>query len=97
MEYIFGRRSDGIENVLTKGSEDTDLAGRTEIKREYTDCTITDTFDAGRKYLSDKDSDGNIYNWYIISDHSRSVDFSKKLQPQIDENSAAIDEILAMM
>lgn len=97
MEYIFGRRDDGVENVLAKGKETTDLVGRTSITRTYDDCTIIDTFEAGKKYLSDKDSEGNFYNWYIITDHSRSVDFSKKLQPQIDENSAAIDEILAMM
>ena len=42
MEYTFGRNSKGVEILQTKGATNTDLSGRTEIKREYEDCYITD-------------------------------------------------------
>ena len=73
MEYTFGRNSKGVEILQTKGATNTDLSGRTEIKREYEDCYITDNCDVGTKYKSDKDDEGNCYDWYVITDLSFTV------------------------
>ena len=97
MEYTFGRNSKGVEILQTKGATNTDLSGRTEIKREYEDCYITDNCDVGMKYKSDKDDEGNCYDWYVITDHNRTIDFTKKLAPKIKSNSDAIDEILKII
>ena len=81
MEYIFGTaviNGETIENVKTVGAEHTDFLGYTQLQRSYTDCNITDSFNALRKYGSDEDSEGNCYDWYIIDQHYRNVDYSPK-------------------
>lgn len=97
MEYTFGRDMNSVEILQTKNSKHTDLSGSTEIKREYDDCYITDNCDVKNKYKSDEDGDGNCYDWYVIADHNRTIDFTKKLDPKIQSNSDAIDAILKLI
>jgi hypothetical protein len=72
MEYVFGL--DGCRTLMTKGAEHTNLAGYTEVVREFADCTITDNFFAVAKTNSAEDSEGSCYDWYIINEHYRMVD-----------------------
>jgi len=78
MEYVFGnrnRRNGIIEDILkTKGEEHTNFYGKMEIKREFDDAIIIDTFNVINKYQSKKDQEGNCYDWYIISNHYRYID-----------------------
>ncbi|MEA4922141.1 MAG: hypothetical protein VB031_02100 [Eubacteriaceae bacterium] len=97
MEYVFGRRSSGVENLLVKDMKHGDLIGMTEIKREYGDCFITDAFSADTKYKSSEDSEGNCYDWYEISDHTRTIDFTKRLEPRVSDTEDAITGILELL
>lgn len=97
MEYVFGRLPDGSQNLMVKSKAETDLAGRTEIRRDFDDCFIIDNFYAGEKYKTETDSEGIFYDWYNVSDHGRTIDYSKKLEPQIQSNSDSIDEILKII
>jgi hypothetical protein len=96
MEYIYG--TDGLkENLKTIGSEHTDLAGRLETKQEYDDCVITDTCIIVDHYKSDKDKEGKSYDWYHISDHVKSVDFSKKFEPRVSAAEDALSVVLELL
>lgn len=77
MDYIFGlvdRNGVTVENLKTVGETHTDLAGFTEIVRDYPDSTIIDRFKVDEKYHSDDDAEGRAYDWYIISEHYRYED-----------------------
>lgn len=85
MEYIFGnddRR--GRRTLLTKGDEHTNLDGFCEIVRDFDDCTIADSFYAIRKTGSDKDDEGNCYDWYDIDMHYRTINKTKQARADID-------------
>lgn len=85
MEYVFGANSySGVETLRTKGSEHTELAGFAETVQEYDDSTITDTFHIIRKVKSDKDTEGNCYDWYEIDHHNRIIDKTKKVRNNLD-------------
>ena len=80
MEYIFGTTDyNGSinKNLKTVGDEHTDLRGFVEIKREYPDCDIVDKFRVVKKYKSDTNSEGKCYDWYIIDQHYRYIDYTK--------------------
>ena len=77
MEYVFGfveRNGVTVENLKTIGEAHSDLKGFVTTTREYTDRTITDRFRVLEKYRSDKDAEGNCYDWYVIADHYRYED-----------------------
>ncbi len=90
MEYIFGTNELIGEEVLkTKGSEHTNLEGFQSVVTEYPDCTIYDSFYVVRKDMSDEDSEGNCYDWYVINRHNRTVDKTKVINSKISELIAA--------
>lgn len=85
MEYIFGNDSDSlVENLKTVGPEHSDLTGFCEVIREYPDCTITDRFAVEEKTNSTEDGEGNCYDWYIIKNHSRTIDKTKVLRSDLE-------------
>lgn len=77
MEYTFGRRIQKnviTEIVRTKDTQHSDLSGYISLERKYSDSIITDSFNVASKYLSKEDSEGNCYDWYVISNHYRYID-----------------------
>ena len=81
MEYIFGSNDLTGEEVLkTICREHTDLSGFQQTVREYTDCTITDSFFVVRKTKSDEDEEGKCYDWYLIERHNRIIDRTPPLK-----------------
>ena len=97
MEYIFGSNDFTGEEVLkTVGTEHTELSGFQQTVREYTDCTITDSFRVVRKTKSDEDCEGKCYDWYEIDRHGRIIDRTGPIAEQEAQNAANID-YLSMM
>ncbi len=93
LEYIFGTNDySGVEVLKTVGKEHTDLIGFQETVREYPDCTITDSFYVVQKTKSDKDAEGNCYDWYVINQHNRTVDKTKPVQMNLDVLMASMLE-----
>lgn len=85
MEYIFGNDCSNLtENLKTVGDEHSNLEGFCEVVREYPDCTITDSFSVVEKTKSDEDSEGNCYDWYIISNHNRIIDKTKDMRSNLE-------------
>jgi hypothetical protein len=87
MEYIFGiveLNGEETSTLETIGAEHTDFVGYTQIQRAYTDCNITDSFNVVRKFKSDEDAEGNCYDWYVISKHSRNIDYTPKHEAVFD-------------
>lgn len=93
MEYVFGTDGyNGVETLRTKGNEHTDFEGFVEIVQEFEDSTITDSFRVVRKKKSEKDSEGNCYDWYEIDRHNRIVDKTKRMKRNLDVLVASILE-----
>lgn len=91
MEYVFGniKRLGKLVHILkTMGDQHTNLIGANQIERKYSDSIITDAFIVKEKYLSKTDSGGLCYDWYIITDHSRYIDYFTPLKEQITEGIA---------
>lgn len=109
MEYVFGhaRKSGKIVDILkTVNSEHTNLNGTNIIERKLPACVIVDGFVVKEKYLSKTDTVGKCYDWYIITNHYRYIDYFTPMKEQIatDINdsqnalcdlSADLDEALA--
>lgn len=86
MEYVFGHNHyAGIETLLTKGSEHTDLKGFQEVFREYEDADITDSFFVVEKSKSAEDAEGNCYDWYVIDRHNQGIQKTKHLAIRTEE------------
>lgn len=86
MEYVFGylKIKGNLEQVLkTVGESPSNLSGNNQIQRKYSDSIITDEFKVREKYLSKVDTEGRCYDWYIIDDHSRYIDYFTPLKEQI--------------
>ena len=88
MEYVFGPE-EGIEILKTKGNGHSGLNGFHEIERSYPDQVITDRFYVSRLIRSDTDDDGNVYDWYEITDHNRYVD---KFSPHRNDIESGISD-----
>lgn len=91
MEYIFGtirKRKKDLDILKTIGSYHTALEGKHIIERKYPDSIITDTFEIEEHYLSKDGADGKCYDWYILKDHSRYIDYFTPLKEQITEGIA---------
>lgn len=88
MEYIFGnikRRGKLVHVLKTIGEEHSNLIGANQIERKYPDSIILDEFVVKEKYLSKRDAEGHCYDWYIITDHYRYIDYFTPLKEQITE------------
>lgn len=100
MEYIFGTKQiDDViyETLKTKQYADKEdvsnpkiLSGKVEVERKYADNIITDNFIIDEHYKSDTDSEGNVYNWYYISNHNRYID---KFTPSIKLTEREISDV----
>ena len=87
MEYIFGttvHNGESCEHLKTVSAKHTDLSGYTQTQRAYPDCNIADSFHVVEKYHSSEDAEGNCYDWYIIDQHHRSVDYTPKHEVVFD-------------
>ena len=66
------------------------MSGKVEVERKFDDNIITDIFVIDNHYHSSEDSEGNIYDWYIIRDHNRYID---KFTPSIKKTECEITDI----
>lgn len=92
MEYVFGEvtRGDIVrEGLKTKGDTHSDLSGIVNLKREFSDSIIYDTFKIVEKYKSQIDETGKCYDYYIIADHYR---YEDRYTPNIGKVQESIDE-----
>ncbi len=86
MEYVFGHNHyTGVETLMTKGSEHTDLEGFQETFREFEDADVTDSFFVVEKTRSEEDDEGNCYDWYIVNQHNRHIQKTKHLEARTEE------------
>lgn len=95
MEYVFGttrRRGIIYDCLRTKADSHTNLTGACEARQEYPDQIVTDRFIILEKYRSERDEEGNCYDWYIIDKHYRYVD---KYTPNIGKVEERIDGDIA--
>ena len=91
MEYVFGEvthKGKTYECVKTKGNTHTDLSGNVQLKREYSDAIIYDSFTVLEKYRSMIDEEGNCYDWYTIENHYR---YDDKYTPNIGKVEKRLD------
>lgn len=94
MEYTFSKNdTNGLEILRTKGNEHLNSIGFQQIKQEYFDSIIFDNFYVKKKIKSKEDSEGNFYDWYEITNHSRMIDKSPELQNQIDSLLISLLEV----
>lgn len=91
MEYIFGYYDNGTETVKTKDDVHSDLKGFQIVSRDYEDCTIVDSFYVIKKTASNEDVEGMCYDWYLIDKHSRYVDKTKCIKPELDAKADLVD------
>lgn len=87
MQYIFGtiKRLGKLVHILkTVGDEHTALTGANSVERKYSDSIITDNFVVKEKYLSKTDAEGRCYDWYIITDHYRYIDYFTPMRDKIN-------------
>ena len=95
MEYSFGtiyRYNEFFETVRTKSKigEERDLKGFETVERKFDDSIITDTFIVLEKYCTKEDSEGYVYNWYIIKEHNREID---RFTPRIKNTEMEITDL----
>lgn len=82
-----------MESLRTKGNAHSNLdiiSGVQQIEQKYFDSDITDSFIVMERYRSAEDSEGNCYDWYVITSHNRYID---KYTPNI---GAVKEEILSI-
>lgn len=97
MEYVYGHAvidGAGHENLKTVGDGPLLREGEyfTSV-RQYADSTITDRCRIRRHYKSAVGLDGTKYEFYLIEDHYRYVDKSKKAQAAIrDADAMNVDQ-----
>lgn len=97
MDYIFGTidlYGEIVESLKTVGPRHSNLVGVNEISRTYIDSTIVDTFFVLHKYESTEDAEGTCYDWYIIKNHSRYVDYTPKQDSTFAELLGSTDQML---
>lgn len=80
--------------LKVKGDHPTDLTGFHQIEQEYPDQTITDNFRIVRKIGSDRDVEGNYYDWYEIDRHYRVRDKTGPLAEKSAEQFADMENAL---
>lgn len=91
MEYIFGvitRKGKTFHSLKTIGKQPTTLKGHVIVKRQFSNNEIVDDFIINEHFMSKEDEAGNYYNWYILKDHSRYIDYFTPLKEQITEGIA---------
>lgn len=93
MEYVFGSTGD-IEILKTKGGSHTDLVGFRQIEQVYPDQIITDHFHVVKKFDSQKDAEGNCYDWYVIDQHYRTIDKTVPIVKKVEEYNSNLETIL---
>lgn len=102
MDYVFGtikRNGKQIDILKTVGPEHRHLEGKHIIERKYSDSIITDTFYVADHYLSKDGADGKKYDWYVITDHSRYIDYftpqKAGIEAEISETQNAVCDLSA--
>lgn len=93
MEYVFGTRNQ-IEVLKTKGNRHSNLSGWHELERSYPDQIITDQFLVTKHLRSDKDAEGNCYDWYEISNHNRYTDKTGSIREALEVTRTELEDAM---
>lgn len=96
MEYVFGTEGDR-EVLKVKSDYITGLTGYQQVIRKFPSETISDSFRVVRKLDSKTDVAGNVYDWYEIDRHYRTIDRTATLKEANENNAANIDYLSMMM
>ena len=94
MEYVFGTvriRGEEFESLKTKGPAHSDLEGIIVLQTKYPDSNITDKCKITERYNSDEDSEGNCYDWYIVTDHSCNIDRYSPVKEVVEESLDSVE------
>ena len=90
MELSFNRRYlDGkaVTTVRVKSDKSQDLKGHVRIETQNGGILVTDSFDVIEKRYEKTDTEGNIYELYVIENHVQQEErFTPEKQAQVDEN-----------
>lgn len=90
MELSFGTRKNGNQYCLVVSEKHTDWKDCIAIERPFNDCEIRDIFTVIKRYKTATDPEGRCYDWYEIKDHSQTIDKTKSVIPDIEQNKADI-------
>lgn len=88
MEYIFGniiKNGKKTQILKTIGETHTNLSGSFVTSKEYDDTIITDSCEIIEKYHSAEDIEGNCYDWYRVTNHSKKIEMSESKLTEIHQ------------
>lgn len=90
MELSFNRRYlDGkaVTTVRVKSDKSQDFKRHVRIETQNGGILVTDSFDVIEKRYEKTDTEGNIYELYVIENHVQQEErFTPEKQAQVDEN-----------
>lgn len=98
--YSFGTmKLLGVEKevVRVKSDEPIQLStGYSAIVENYPDMIVTHNFYAQDCVAEDRDTEGNYYKWYLITEHSKNVDRSPAAVRLAKQNAANLEYVCMM-
>lgn len=86
-----------MEVLKVKSDYVTGLTGYQQVIQKFPSETISDSFRVVRKLNSKTDAAGNVYDWYEIDRHYRTIDKTPALRQAEEKNAANIDYLSMMM
>lgn len=86
-----------MEVLKVKSDYVTGLTGYQQVIQKFPSETISDSFRVVRKLDSKTDAAGNVYDWYEIDRHYRTIDKTPALRQAEEKNAANIDYLSMMM
>lgn len=86
-----------MEVLKVKSDHITGLTGYQQVIQKFPSETISDSFHVVRKLDSKTDASGNVYDWYEIDRHYRTIDRTAPLKEANEKNAANIDYLSMMM
>lgn len=86
-----------MEVLKVKSDYVTGLTGYKQVIQKFPSETISDSFHVVRKLDSKTDVAGNVYDWYEIDRHYRTIDKTPALRQAEEKNAANIDYLSMMM
>lgn len=86
-----------MEVLKVKSDYVTGMTGYQQIIQRFPSEIISDNFHVVRKLSSKTDVAGNVYDWYEIDRHYRTVDKTPSLKQAEEKNAANIDYLSMMM
>lgn len=86
-----------MEVLKVKSDYVTGLTGYQQVIQKFPSEAVSDSFHVVRKLDSKTDAAGNVYDWYEIDRHYRTIDRTAPLKEANENNAANIDYLSMMM